>query len=315
MPAFADGVRAAEWYATALRYDKLHAITEGDGVTVAVVDTGVDASHPDLRGNVLRGVDAWSPGRDGRTDNDGHGTAMATLIAGHGHGPGDGDGILGVAPRAKILPVGAFAPGSVTFSPADLAAGIRYAVDQGATVICLSITGGSDPRIEDSVRYARSRGATLVAAAGNKPRDHSLAFPAAYPGVIAVSATDRAGNFAGDVSISDFGVLLAAPGADVISAAPQGGYTTASGTSSAAALVAGVAALIQAKYPGLNGDGVYERLRATAVDKGPSGHDAEYGYGVINPLAALTAALVVRLVRRRLAGRRVNGSGRGRAPH
>jgi type VII secretion-associated serine protease mycosin len=260
-------------------------------VTVAVIDTGVDAEHPDLRGSVLAGIDAWSPGRDGRRDTAGHGTAMAALIAGHGHGAGAGDGVLGVAPQAKILPVGAYPPGASTFSPADLAVGIRWAVDHGAQIVCLSITGGSDPAIGSAVAYALSKGATLVAAAGNKPRDQSLAFPAAYPGVIAVSAINRSGTFADDVSISDFGVLLSAPGADVTSAAPGGGYAAASGTSSAAALVAGAAALVKAKYPQLAGAQIYQRLKATAVDKGQPGHDEQYGYGVIDPLAALTREL------------------------
>jgi len=287
-PAYADQTRDAQWYADTWKYDQLHAVSQGEGVTVAVVDTGVQAGHPDLTGSVLPGLDAWSPAKDGRQDSIGHGTAMASLIAGHGHGTDGRDGILGVAPKAKILPVGAYPPGAKDFTPNDLGTGIRWATDHGAQVICLALGGGSDPQIESGVKYALARGVILVAAVGNKPRAHSVNFPAAYQGVVAVSATDKSGTFAKDVSVSGFEVLLSAPGTNVISAALDNRYDTESGTSSSAALVAGVAALIKARYPELNGQQIYQRMKATAVDKGAAGHDEEYGYGVVDPLAALT---------------------------
>src|SRR6266508_4890869 len=102
--AYADSIRDRQWYLTYLKADQLHKITQGAGVTVAVIDSGVDGHHPDLAGNVLQGKDFIKPGT-GWTDTDGHGTAIASLIAGHGHGPGHHDGILGLAPAAKILPV------------------------------------------------------------------------------------------------------------------------------------------------------------------------------------------------------------------
>ncbi len=287
-PAFADATRDGQWYARTLRYEQLHAVSKGAGVTVAVIDTGVDASHPDLVDNVLPGLDGWSAQHDGRTDAARHGTGVAALIAGHGHGSGGRDGVLGIAPEAKILPVGAVPRGYDTFLPADLATGIRWAVDHGADVICMAIGGGSDPAIADSVSYALDHGVTLVAAAGNRPRDHSLTFPAAYPGVIAVSATGRSGEFAADVSVAAWGVLLSAPGVEMVSAAPGGGYATDSGTSYATALVAGAAALVRARWPQLTGAGVYQQLKATAVDGGQPGYDDQYGYGAIDPLGAVS---------------------------
>jgi type VII secretion-associated serine protease mycosin len=290
-PAHADSTRNAEWYATFLKFDRLHAISQGQGAIVAVIDTGVDASHPDLSGNVLPGLDGWSEHRDGRADTVGHGTAMASMIAGHGHGAGDASGVLGVAPRAKILPIGAYPPGTDDFSAADVGVAIRYAVDHGAQVICLAFGGSGDPEIEEAVEYAQSKGVPLVASAGNRPRDHSVVFPAAYTGVIAVSAVDRSGAFAADVSVSGFPVVLSAPGVGMVAAVPGGKYSTTDGTSNATALVAGIVALVKSVYPQLNGVQIYQRLTATAVDKGPPGHDDQYGYGVVDPLAALTRTL------------------------
>src|SRR5262249_50134268 len=155
-------------------------------------------------------------------------------------------------------------------------------------VVCVAVGGGGDPAIAESVKYALSRGVTLVAAVGNRPRDHSLGYPAAYPGVIAVSATGRSGDFAADVSVDGYGVLLSAPGVDMVSAVPGGGDETASGTSFAPALVAGAAALVKARWPQLTGTQVYQQLKATAEDRGPQGYDYQYGYGALDPLAALT---------------------------
>ena len=290
-PARADAVRDSEWHVGFLHLAEAQRISQGDGVTVAVIDTGVDATHPDLQGNVLPGIDAWSPARDGHTDQRGHGTAMASLIAGHGHGDGGRDGILGVAPKAKILPVAVFPPGSTDaqpqYPPADLAAGIRWAADQGVQIINMSLGGSSDRRVQDAVNYAASKGVVMVAAAGNLPDANEVNYPAAYEPVIAVSGIDRTGEF-GSFSVSGRGVDLAAPGADIPGAIPGSGYFTASGTSNSTAIVSGVLALLKSKYPTLSPDQLFQRLKATAIDKGPAGYDNQYGWGVIDPLAALT---------------------------
>jgi len=293
-PARADAVRDSEWHVGFLHLAEVQRISQGEGVTVAVIDSGVDATHPDLQGSVLPGIDAWSPARDGHTDQRGHGTKMASLIAGHGHGDGGRDGILGVAPKAKILPVVVFPAGSTDaqpqYPPADLAAGIRWAADQGAQIINMSLGGTSDRRVQDAVNYAASKGVVMVAGVGNLPGVDEVGYPAAYDPVIAVSGIDRTGEF-GSFSVSGRGVDFAAPGADIPAAAPGGGYRTATGTSDSTAIVSGVLALLKSKYPTLSPDQLFQRLKATAIDKGPAGYDTQYGWGVVDPLAALTRDL------------------------
>ncbi|MGH3734246.1 MAG: S8 family serine peptidase [Micromonosporaceae bacterium] len=266
-PAWADEWRDRQWHLDFLKVDELHDITKGDGVTVTLIDTGVDATHPDLRGNVL------SPGV---RDTAGHGTGMASLIAGHGHGQGGRDGALGIAPKAKILPIDAGKIDEIT--PEKLKAG---------SVINLSISEGMQFLVDDALRADM----VLVAAAGNTTQgDTKVVAPGKYPGVIAVSGLDRDGNFAKE-SVQGPEVVLSAPAVDIMAAGAGklGTYDAGTGTSNAAALVSGVAALIRAKYPDLSANGVINRLIKTADDKGPPGRDPQYGFGVVNPLKALTA--------------------------
>jgi type VII secretion-associated serine protease mycosin len=291
-PARADATRDAQWHLGFLHATEAQRISQGEGVTVGLIDSGVDANHPDLQGTVLSGIDAWSANKDGRTDAAGHGTAMASLIAGHGHGQGGRDGVLGIAPKAKILPVGVQALGSETYTEVDLAAGIRWAVDHGAQILCLALSGSSDPLTEQAVKYADSKGVTVVAGVGNRPKSSVVGFPAGYPSVIAVSAIGRDGNFASSVSVSGREVSFAAPGVEITSArAVVGTYGVSNGTSDSTAIVVGVLALLKSKFPNLTKSQLYQRLKATAIDKGPPGHDEQYGWGVIDPLAALTKDL------------------------
>jgi type VII secretion-associated serine protease mycosin len=281
-PARADAVRDAEWYLGFLKITEVHQITQGEGVTVAVVDTGVD-SHPDLDGNVLPGGDVTIGGTDGREDLVGHGTAMAGLIAAHGRGS---SGILGIAPKARILPVRNDAGGKTGGVYVD--GGIRWAVQHGAKVICASYGAPNSAEARQEVQDALSHDVVIVAAVGNRPEVTTVAYPAAYPGVVAAAGVDRAGNHT-DISVAGQEVVLAAPAADVISTGEFGKYSTGQGTSNATAIIAGAAALVRAKYPQLSAREVIHRLTATADDKGPPGRDPEYGYGVLNIVAALTA--------------------------
>jgi type VII secretion-associated serine protease mycosin len=285
--AFADDIRDRQWFLAFLDIEGANKYGSGKGVAVAVIDSGVDGSHQDLIGNVVQGIDCYQGGvGDGRDDLDGHGTAMAGLIAAHGHGGGGVAGALGVAPSATILPVnvGRYGLNDRT----ALAAGITWATDHGAKVISIS-SGGLDSGPEaDAIRSALAANVVVVASAGNKPASN-VQFPAAYPGVIAVSGIDQSGAFATSVSVSGPGVVLSAPAVDIVQPQPGNKYGSGTGTSDATAIVAGVAALVRSKYPNLSATEVVHRLTATATDKGPPGRDSQYGFGIVNPVAALTA--------------------------
>lgn len=284
----ADRIRDAEWHLDFLKVAQAHKISQGAGVTVAVIDTGVDASHPDLAGAVVAGRDfailkADPP--DGRTDLDGHGTAMAGLIAGRGHG--NGDGVLGIAPKATILPVRK-SEGGKDDKASDIHTAIRWAAEHGADVISMSFGGEESASEAAAIEAARRADVVLVAAAGNRPDDKAVGYPAKYPGVITVGGADRRGNHA-DISVTGPEVDIVAPAVDIMSIDKDGKYDADPGTSNATAIVAGAAALVRAKYPDLSAAEVAHRLTATATDKGPKGRDDQYGEGVLNLVAALTA--------------------------
>jgi type VII secretion-associated serine protease mycosin len=286
-PALADSTRDKQWFVRSLNLAQAHRYSQGEGVTVAVIDTGVEANHPDLRGNVLTGTETTpgSRGGNGQRDTIGHGTKMAGLIAAHGNG--SGDGALGIAPKAKILPIRDSDPYGFG-SDAGEVAGIDWAIAHGAKVISISRGGSTTPTLEGAVNRARAADVVVVNAVGNRPEAAFVAAAAALPGVVAVAATDRNDNHAA-VSVTGPEVMIAAPGVDITSVSKGGGYTTGTGTSDSTAIVSGAAALVRAKYPDLSADEVIHRLTATATDKGPPGRDEEYGFGVLNIVAALTA--------------------------
>jgi len=283
-PAQADRIRDAQWHLKFLNVGEAHTITQGAGVTVAVVDTGVDATHPDLIRNILPGGDL-TPGRtDGRRDLIGHGTAMAGLVAGHGRGV---NGILGIAPQAKILPV-IVATGGSDVGGLYIEGGIRWAVLHGARVICTAFNSFDSPDTIREIQFALNNDVVIVGGVGNLPADTEVIYPAAYPGVLAAAGVDQASNHAA-TSTTGEQVVIAAPAVDVPATWLDHEYRTSTGTSNAAAITAGAAALVRAKYPNLSAREVVHRLTATADDKGPPGRDPEYGYGVLNLVKALTA--------------------------
>jgi type VII secretion-associated serine protease mycosin len=284
-PAKADSFRNDQWYLQSLRVSEAHAISEGGGVTVAVIDTGT-YPHPDLKNNLLTGVDeASEESSNGHDDQDGHGTNMAAIIAAHGRN-GD-DGVLGIAPSAKILPV-KVSKSDGLMSAARAAKGIRWATDQGAKVINASISTGVSFDVEDAVAAAIDSDAIVVAAVGNTSKGFLITEPAMIDGVLAVGAVGRNHKHA-PFSIVDPKVQICAPGVDITTAEPKNKYIDVSGTSEATAVVSGAAALVRAKFPQLSAKDVINRLTATADDIGPPGRDSQCGFGALNIVKALTA--------------------------
>ncbi|TRO66002.1 type VII secretion-associated serine protease mycosin [Streptomyces sp. IB201691-2A2] len=300
--AHADGIRAKQWALDAMHTQEAWQTTKGKGITVAVLDTGVDDEHPDLEGNVLTGKDMVGFGA-GRGDRPWarHGTAMAGIIAGHGHGAGDDDGVMGIAPEAKILPVrviledGDSARGKARNTRGNaLAEGIRWAADHDADVINLSLGDDSksahpEASEDAAVQYALKKGAVVVASAGNggEKGDH-ISYPAAYPGVIAATAVDRYGTRA-SFSTRRWYATVSAPGVDVVIADPDRKYYEGWGTSAASAFVSGAVALIKAAHSGLSPAQIKQLLEDTARDAPTGGRDDSRGFGFVDPAAAIKA--------------------------
>lgn len=286
-PTQDNGVRDREWFLDALQVAKAQPVTEGRHVVVAVIDTGVNADHADLKGTVIPGVDLFDGHGDGTTDPDGHGTLMAGLIAGHGHGDGGHDGMLGIDPDAKILPI-AVSDGSPN-GPDLLPRALDFALGHGAGVIF--IAPAAPPNAADAAAVAKAEfaGAVLVAGVGSGA-ESSPRFPAGYPGVVGVAGTDEDGQHAPDSAVGP-GATIAAPATDIVSTRGNDGYGKADGTDAAAAIVAGAAALVRTKFFETSGPDIVHRLTATAADKGAPGRDNTYGYGLLDITAALTGDL------------------------
>jgi type VII secretion-associated serine protease mycosin len=290
--ASAKTVRDYQWYLGPLKVERVHTLSRGAGVTVAVVDSGVDDSVPDLAGQVLPGAGfAEAAGTDGRRDFDakaGHGTGMAGIIAGRGENPMR---LLGMAPAAKILPVST----GVGTPNAALVSGIRWAADHGADVLNLSIgfAGPASPELVEAVRYALAKDVVVVASAGNTLENgRPVGQPASIPGVIAVAGADQqARAWAGSSTGPE--VVVAAPAVQIISPRPRGvsssGFGIADGTSGASAIVSGAAALVRSRFPDLDAANVINRLIVTARDQGLPGRDTAFGFGTVRPYEALTA--------------------------
>jgi type VII secretion-associated serine protease mycosin len=276
---------------------------KGKGVTVAVLDTGVDSNAPDLAGDVSTGPD-YTAGADppGYQPPHEHGTYIASLIAGHGSGPGDTLGVMGVAPDAKILAVRVILddgePGLQAYNQNERFAdaignGIYYAVRHGATVINMSLgSAETTGNLRAAIAYAVSKGVVVVASAGNNGTSSGYApyiYPASFTGVIAVAAVTSSGARA-FFSEQNSSVLLSAPGVGVVGAGPGGEYIDAEGTSPSAALVSGVAALIRSRYPALSPALVEQALITSTAHRPSGGYSTGTGFGEVDAAAALRAA-------------------------
>ncbi|MER5984006.1 type VII secretion-associated serine protease mycosin [Streptomyces sp. NPDC001787] len=299
-PARADAIRDQQWGLAALHTDRAWQTTRGKGITVAVLDTGVDNTHPDLAGQVLPGKDLIGFGA-GRGDAAWalHGTAMAGIIAGRGRGPGRGDGILGIAPEARILPVRVILESNDPSRAkarksrgTALAEGIRWATDHGADVINLSLGDDSksahpEPGEDAAIQYALGKGVSVIASAGNGgEKGDRVSYPAAYPGVIAVAAVDKHGTHA-SFSTRRWYATVSAPGVDIVVANPNRKYYIEWGTSAASAFVSGAVALVRAAHPGLTPAQIKKLLADTARDAPANGRDDARGYGIVDPAEAI----------------------------
>ncbi|WP_350279078.1 type VII secretion-associated serine protease mycosin [Kribbella sp. HUAS MG21] len=285
------------WATTWLAPERAWPVSTGSGVTVAVIDSGVDADHPQLsqEGAVLPGKDVLTPG-DNRANFDcvSHGTAVASIIAAR---PREGIGFRGVAPGARILPIrvserDASDQQGAAVDAAVFAGAIRYAVDAGATVINISLSLYADQKpVREAVRYAQRHDALIVAAAGNAHSQQGpdpVTYPAAYPGVLGVGATTIDGSRLQSSQVGPY-VDISAPGGGVLAATRVRGHRYYDGTSFATGFVSGTAALVRAADPRMPAAEVAARLLATATPApGPAD---QYGAGVVNPYRAVQDVL------------------------
>ncbi|MFD7408363.1 type VII secretion-associated serine protease mycosin [Streptomyces sp. NPDC059866] len=312
------------WALQRVNLDELWAQSKGKGVQVAVIDTGVDVKNPQLKPAVdaSKGKNLLPPknakgekiergNAQGTTDTVGHGTRVAGIIAAR---PTKGTGFVGLAPEATIIPIKQNdAEGNGTAD--TLADSIRYAVQAGADVINISqdTANAVEPtsRLKDAVDYALAQRVVVVASAGNDGLGGNVkvTYPASYEGVLAVASSDRNNERAPFSQSGEF-VGVAAPGVDMISTVPGNGHCSDNGTSFSAPYVAGVAALLKAKYPKWTAQQIVAQIQQTAERSIP-GHDRLVGWGVVDPVRALTDVDPANPVE---SPRPENGVARGKAP-
>jgi type VII secretion-associated serine protease mycosin len=291
----ADPVRDRQYWLSDYGFTKAWFLSQGEGVKVAVIDTGIDASHPALEGAVVGGTDVSGLGStDGFTpvgQNSYHGTMVASLIAGRGNPDDESAGVLGTAPKAQLLSVSmAFGVDGVD-TDSQVAKGIIWAVDNGAKVINLSLTRNSVSWPESwdkAFLYAFEKDVVIVAAVGNRlDGTEQVSAPATIPGVIAVAGVDINANASELSSTSGFTIGVTAPSEDLVAAYPGGEYRIWSGTSGAAPIVSGMVALIRSMYPEMNAANVVNRVIQSATKNGFENYSSTYGYGLIDAEAAL----------------------------
>jgi subtilisin family serine protease len=279
----------AQYALAKLRLGEAHALADGENVLVAVIDSGVDLDHPELKNAIAGTFDTLTSARKPHM----HGTAIAALIAGQGR-------LKGAAPAARILAIRAFDPDSngAAATTFNILKGIDWAVENHARIINMSFAGPADPAIQRAIEAAGKKNVVSIAAAGNAGAKSPPLYPAAYPGVIAVAATDADDKiFKG--SNRGRHIAVAAPGVDIFVAVPDGGYQMSSGTSYSAAEVSGIVALMLQRQPDLTPAAIRAMLMATAKDLGPKGRDNDFGAGLADAYRAVTedAARVSRAAR------------------
>ncbi len=260
---------------------RAESLAHGSGALIAVINSGIDQTHPDLTGSV---EDVFTAsGADGGGNP--HGTEISGIICAHGI-------VRGVASGARLLDVRVFQPSRPdrpsTATSFDLMRGIDWALAKHARILNMSFAGPRDPLLERSVGVAAAAGAIIVAAAGNGGAKAPFAYPAAYPEVIAVTATDVADHLYASANRGRY-IAIAAPGVDVLVSSGDHAHQLVSGTSYAAAYVSGIVALMIERDPSLSPSAARHALTTSALDLGPPGPDDQFGAGRVNALAALRA--------------------------
>lgn len=297
LAARADSIRDRQYWLDEYGIREAWQVTRGEGVVIAIIDSGVDAGHPDLAGAVIGGTDVSGRGSAAGTQPLGafrtstHATMVASLAAGRGSAPGTG--VIGAAPAASILSV------SLLFGPGErsgddqIAEAVTWAVDNGADIISLSLTRNqiSWPKSWDTAfLHAEENDVVIVAAAGNRGSGtDEVSAPATIPGVLAVGGVDRSGRASTSASTQGITIGVMAPSENLVGAVPGGGHSAWQGTSGATPIVAGVAALVRAAHPELDAAGVVNRIISTARPATSTVPDPDYGYGLINAAAAVSA--------------------------
>ena len=294
-PAVADQVRERQYWLEDYRIEQAWDITRGAGVRIAIIDTGIDATHPDLLGAVVGGADFSGLGTaDGLTPvgpERRHGTMVASLAAGRGNA--GVEGVIGSAPEAELLSVSmSFGGGSV--SPDEqVASAVRFAVDNGADIISLSLTRNTRDWPESWDRafsYAAANDVVVIAAAGNRGSGTvAVGAPATMPGVLTVGGVDQDGLASDTASSQGITIGVMAPSEGLVGATPGGGYVSWSGTSGATPIVAGIVALVRSAYPSMDAANVINRVLLTANRVTDTIPDPIYGYGLVDAYGALTA--------------------------
>ncbi|MBN9149791.1 MAG: S8 family serine peptidase [Micrococcales bacterium] len=296
-PASADSIRDREYWLNQYGITTAWNTTKGAGVTIAIIDTGVDGSHPDLQGAVVGGTDVSgvgsSNGQQPVGDSSEHGTMVASLAAGRGHGAGAG--VIGSAPAANVLAISIGFGTGTRSSDEQIADAVKWAVDNGASVINMSLTRNSlewPQSWDDAFLYAFEHDVVVVAAAGNRGSGTTeVGAPATIPGVLVVGGVDRNGKASFDASSQGITIAVSAPSEDLVGAAPGGGYYAWAGTSGATPIVAGIVALVRAAHPELDAGNIINRITATAKSPGVPVPSPIYGYGLVDAAAAVNASV------------------------
>ncbi|HEX3679973.1 MAG TPA: S8 family serine peptidase [Galbitalea sp.] len=290
-----DTIRSGEYWLSQYGISSAWATTEGKGITIAVIDTGVDGTVADLAGAVSGGTDFSGQGAAngerpvGDADERNHGTMVASLAA--GRGTAGGDGLIGVAPQAKILSISIGFGAAVTNSDDQIAEAVTWAVNHGANIINMSLTRNTlawPETWDKAFLYAMQHNVVIVAAAGNRGSGTTeVGAPATMPGVLTVAGVDRNEKASVDASAQGITIGVSAPSEQLLGAIPGGQYVEWEGTSGSTPIVSGVVALVMASHPGITAANAINRVISTATDAGAKGVDPIYGYGLVNAAAAV----------------------------
>ncbi len=296
-PAHADSIRDAQYWLDSLGIREAWQTTRGEGVTIAIIDSGIDAGHADLRGAVIDGTDVSGAGTSsgGPVAGSSHGTMVASLAA--GRGSSSTSGVIGAAPDADLLSISLSFGAGERPGDAQVADGVVWAVDHGADVISLSLTRNQldwPESWDDAFLYAEQNDVVVVAAAGNRGSGtEQVGAPATIPGVLAVGGIDRAGRASDVASTEGITIGVMAPSENLVGAVPGGGHRYWQGTSGATPIVAGIVALVRAAHPELSAAAVVDRIVSSADAVTSTVPDPQYGYGVVDAAAAVEASIPI----------------------